>query len=520
MRALKKEAILLLVLPFLISGLHCARSVHEKEPDNNYPYGADKLKPSQKFIGSFYSKAGTDIDYVYIAVNHPAMITGRLSAVKGVDSEILFSHMDETYPYKQVNDNKSSLYEKFGPFFIDSPGVIIALRPMQPANDEKYIHINYEFQYEIQTPLPSMEIEANDTLEQANPIFGNMARGYYNNALANNSIEKDFFYIDLPKAQKYRLSTSLSGTPGIDAVLRLYAGNGDTLLTVDDTAVGGKENIFSYGVFGPTRMYFSVNSKDSKTSDARYYELQATAQLYEDKYELEPNDVIREATPIKTNQIFGDFSNRQDVDYYKYFNETLEPVNLSIEVAPASDDDIRLELFPQIKSLPIVFDDGGEGVSEGIAAWYIKPLETVYLKLSHKNQSGTGAYVLNALTSPVAANQEREPNNTRNTANSISTNETFEGHINPSNDIDYYRIKAGAQGKYNIDLESPLNCEMNVSILDSKGIKTEGKTASRSGENIFFQTILDPGSYILVRCENAGQALYKSLYRLEIKASE
>jgi hypothetical protein len=508
----------------LLPGFYCSHSVSEKEPENNIRKQAQKLEPKQTLVGSFYSAAGTDVDYLYVSVDAPAMIKGQLSAVKGVDSEILFFRKGEAAPFKIVNDNKSSLNERFGPYLISSPGVVIAIRPTQPVNDEKYAKLKYEFSYELTAaPLP-MEQEANDTIEQANPIEGGVGggviRGYYGNALSGNDIEKDFFSINIPEKQKYRLSAKLSKVTGIDGVLRLYSSDGEKLLTVDNGVTGEEENIFSYGVQGPTTLYLSVNSKDYKISDTEYYELKVDVNPYEEKYELEPNDTIREATPIKASKIFGDFSSDQDVDYYRFYNETFETVNFFAEVVPGSNYDIKMELYHGINLPPVVFDDGGDDMSEGIANWTVKPLETIYLKLGKKSSGKGGAYTLNTQVDAPSENQEKEPNNSIKTATILEPEKGITGFINPNKDQDYYKLKIPGQGKYRIELESPTDCAMSISILDVKGNKTEGKIAAKPGENISLQTILDSEGYILAQCENATKPLYKNPYRLRIVPGE
>lgn len=503
----------------LLFGFYCSRSISEKEPDNNIRKQALKLEPGQKLSGSFYSPAGVDIDYIYAGIDTPVLIKGQLSAVKGVDSEILFFRKGESAPFKIVNDNKSSLNERFGPYLISSPGVVIAIQSTQPLNDEKYSRHKYEFVYEITTPPVPVEQEANDSIEQANPVLENSVKGYYNNALSGNDIEKDYYYIDIPETQKYRLSANLSRVTGIDSVIRLYSKEGEKLLTVDNGVSGEEENIYSYGVQGPTRLFFSVNAKDYKISDSQYYEFKAEAHPYEEKYELEPNDSIREATPIKVAKIFGDFSNDQDVDYYRFYNETFDTVSYFAEIIPASNYDIRLELFYGINLPPLVFDDGSDEISEGIANWIVKPLETIYFKVNKKTLGRAGAYTLNTQTSPVSENQEREPNNLLRDATPFYTERAVSGFINPGKDQDYFKLKIPNQGKYRIDLQSA-DCAMAVSILDVKGIKTEGKTASKPAENIDFQAILDPESYILLSCDNFNKPLYKNPYTLRITAND
>ena len=508
------------LLIFLIQNFFCSHVITEKEPENNIRKQAVKLDPGKKLSGSFYTPTETDIDYLYVTVDSPAMIKGELTAVKGVDSEILFYHKSEAAPFKIINDNKSSLNEKFGPFLISSPGVVIAIRPNASVKEEKYAKLKYEFMYELTTAPMPMEIEPNDSIIQANPFEGDLIHGFYNNALSGDDIEKDYYAVDIPDKQKYRLSAKLSGIDGIDSVLRLFSKEGEKLLTIDNASSGGKENIYSYGVQGPTTLYLSVNSKDYKISNMEYYELEISVDPYDEKFELEPNDSFREATPIKVSKIFSDFANDHDVDYYRFYNETFDTLSFSAEVVPGSNFDIRLDLYSGINSTSTVFDDGGDDMSEGISNWTIKPLETLYLKVNKKSQGKTGSYTLNTASVSFTENQEREPNNSMKVATILEPEKSITGYINPVKDIDYFKIKIPVQNKYIIELESPIEAAMTISILDQKGIKTDSKSASQQGKNISFETILDPESFIMLNCENTTKPLYKNTYRLRITASE
>lgn len=504
----------------IIFNSFCSKKISENEPQNNIRKQALRLEPGQKLTGSYYSTNGLDIDYVYTEVTKPAMIKGHLSAVKGVDSEIQFFRKGEAMPFKTVNDNKSSLDERFGPFLIDEPGVVIAIRPVQPVNDHKYANLNYDFSFELFSPPEPVEQESNDTFEEANAITeGGVINGYYNNALNGNDLEKDFFYLDLPEEKKYRVSANVRGVAGVDSILRMYSQDEEKLYVADDSGPGEPENIFSQGVQGPARIYFSVSAKDYKISESEYYQLKVTADPYEEKYELEPNDSISDATPIKVDKIFGDFSSGQDTDYYKFSNEKLETVNLSVELVPTSRYDIKLEFYPSRNAVPVVFNDGNEEASEGIATWSVKPLETVYLKISAKTMHAA-AYVLNTEISSLPENQESEPNDSLKKATDLYPGKTMTAYMNPKTDRDYFKFKIPGQDKYDIRLESLSECTMEIAILDVRGNKTEGKVAGKPGEEIAFSTILDANGYALVTCENMSRPAYTSQYRLSIEKSE
>jgi hypothetical protein len=508
------RAVLFLGSLFIFS--FCSRSINEIEPDNDTRKQASRLDSGQKITGTFYSNSGTDIDYLYIPTEIPVMIAGELTAVKGIDSEILFFKKGDGIPFKIVNDNKSSLNEKFGPYFITEPGVVIAIRSRQPVNADEYKSMKYEFSYHVSEPPLAVEVESNDSLETANEINSEITRGYYNNALSNDEVEKDFYSIDLPEKKKYRVSVKLSGVAEIDSILRMYSGSGD-LLQIEDSGISGEpENIFSYGFDGPGKVYFSVNAKDYKVSEASYYELKVTVDEYEEKFELEPNNTVTRATSIAVNQIFGDFSTSDDVDYYKYFNNSFESIKFGVEVLTNSNIDVILEIFPLASSQSLLINDSGPGSSEGIANYHIKPLETVYIKVSTGNTHGSGAYTLNTSMEIFEDGFEKEPNNTPKAANTIFIDKPVMAYISPKDDQDWFKIKIPDQLRISIDLENPSFCRASLAILDSKGNKTDGKTASSMGDKISLSSIVEPNGYIKVTCEDMDKPGYLDPYKIRI----
>ncbi|MES0490426.1 MAG: hypothetical protein ABUK01_10565 [Leptospirales bacterium] len=517
--ALKLNLILSYIV-FAIFFLHCGGKLSEDESVNNVRKTGQLIEPGQAFTGTYYSDSGIDIDYVYITTDSPKMIRGNLSGVKGIDGEVLFYNEGQRKPFKIANDNSSSLGEKFGPFRIDSPGVVMAIRSSKPVNDASYKDRPYEFTVLLEPAPTSIEIEPNDSLNEAMEITGSYVRGYYNSVFTSlRKIEEDYYVLVLNEKKRYRLSANLSGVQGIDPVLRLYSQDKEKLLKVDNGETGHGEEILSYGVLGPAKIYVSVSAKNNGVSDAEYYELDVEVSEYDEKYEFEPNDIIDHATKLVAEKIFGGFASPTDIDYYWFYNKTTEAVAFSVEVVPAGSIDLNLELFIGKSSQPITYNDGGEEVPEGISSWKLAPGETAYVRVAaEKVKPGvTLEYTLSWEATSLAQGFELEPNNEKLQANPIKPGYSWKGYINPVTETDYYVIRIPKQGNYHIKVDGPPGCAISLSVTDKKGFKTDGALSEQN--ELTMDAILEPGGFFIVSCEGGKsdpdlEPVYRSPYTI------
>jgi len=500
--------------------VHCGGKLSEDESSNNKRETAQLIEPGQLFTGTYYSESGNDIDYVYITVDKPKIIRGSLSGVKGIDSEILFFNKGQSKPFKVANDNASSLGETFGPFRITSPGVVMAIRSRKSIRDKNYTDKPYEFTVTVEEAPSSIEIEPNDSIAEAMEVTDSYVRGYYNSVFTGlRKIEEDYFVLVLPEKKKYRLSANLSGVQGIDPVLRLYSEEKEKLLKVDNGEDGHGEEILSYGILGPTKIYVSVSAKNNGVSNMEFYELNFDVSEYEQKYEFEPNDSMNSATNLVAEKIFGGFSSSTDIDYYWFYNKTTEPVAFSVEVIPAGSIDLNLRLNIGKSSDALIFNDGGDEVPEGITSWKLSPGETAYVRVAAEKVKPGDAleYTLSWETSSLAQGFEHEPNNDKQHANAIKPGYTWKGYLNPISDSDYYIIRIPRQGTYNIKAEGPTGCVLSLNVTDRKGYKTDGAKSEQN--KLSLDAILEPGGLFVVSCSDGGlldntEPVYKAPYTI------
>ncbi len=500
--------------------LHCKETSQEMEPQNNSPDTAPSLLPGESLKGSYYSEVGHDIDFIFLPVESPQAVTVKLSPVKGINSYIMLYREAGKAPQKIVDDNLASLPESFGPFYLEPPGAWIAIAAKQKVNNPDYLNdYQYKLEYEAMETPGIMEIEPNDDAPSANPVTGGIYYGFFNNARAGDALEKDFFAMEINGDQKYRISVTLESPEKIDAVLKLFDEKMNLLLTIDQNGPGKNENILSYGVRGPGIHYFSVHAKNEET-DPEPYRLTVESEPYDDQYEFEPNEDLEHASPLRRETTLGDFSTGNDIDYYYYYNLSTQTQQLSVELVPGDEFDIRLELLNAPGAKPVIFDSGEEGEPEAISNWALKPLGSVYFKVMAAKSIGEAlaTYRLVQHTEPLTDRMEREPNNDKSAAFKIIPGETLTGYINPADDIDFF-TNPGAEGRYRIHWVAPKDCEANLRILNASGYVTDSVSAKTMGEEIDFPAFLDTGGLVEISCAKTQKNLYNQKYELTVTPS-
>lgn len=519
---------LFFIILIILYGFSCTGKKTEDEPGNNKRENAEEIKSGQVIKGTYFSKSGKDIDYMFIRTDSPLMMQGKLSGVKGVDAIIYLYRKGDKKPFKVINDTLSSLGEVFGPLYIDRPGVVIAIRPSKNVNREEYEDLSYEFSVSTFSAMSFSEIEPNDDFKHAQNLT-NSINGYYSNVYINatdnlkRDIESDYFYINLDEEKKYRLSVELSDVGGVDPVLRVYNSSYEKILTVDEKGVSQGETVKSFGVEGPGKVYFSVTAKDYKINEKEYYELEVETKEYENKYEFEPNDTIEKASNIKEEITYGEFTQKEDIDYYEIQNQLEYPVVFSSVITPSRSGNIEVVLYDQKQKEQATFNDGKNEDLESIANRVIPAKSSYFMKVTLSSDSSfdeTVPYTIRKKMSSLSDIYETEPNDTKNSANDFLPESNMIGYINPNSDIDYYKVKLDKQKKMRIMADGIDGCELNLRTTDGAGYVTDKAVSKNMSSGVTLVSILEPNSLVLLSCQKSEKNLYKIPYKLTLQSLE
>jgi len=180
--------------------------------------------------------------------------------------------------------------------------------------------------WKTQETMPRQrEVEPNNDLATATLIAsGQRVEGRISRRIAPDQGDRDFYQLPagaLPDAPR-RLTARLDPLPNMDLALAVYDGTGKLLAVADALGVGEAEVVPNLRLTAD-RVYLAV-------LESHEGETHAPTENLSDRYgltvdvgdaradeELEPNDVIADATPLRTS-VKGYLGRPQDVDRYRF----------------------------------------------------------------------------------------------------------------------------------------------------------------------------------------------------------
>lgn len=221
----------------------------------------------------------------------------------------------------------------------------------------------------------------------------------------------------------------------------------------------------------------------------------------------EPNDSLETAKIININSpIEGSFSTPADSDWYKI--SLPKKVNLSLNI-PSNVDGI-MEIYSLNGQLVNTINSGGVGGSE--TQDFTIPSDGIYYI---KIKEATGKTSLDGYRLRVNELDIYEPNNTIQTASLIPVNQTIKAKINPSNDLDYYKIVLSQGGATSINLTPPALMDGVITLYSTNGnYINSADNASDGGREVLFKN-LPRGTYYIKITDYWGMS-YNENYSLNV----
>ncbi len=159
--------------------------------------------------------------------------------------------------------------------------------------------------------------------------------------------------------------------------------------------------------------------------------------------DYEPNDTVATSLEVSAQSLIAGFMNNKgnvgDMDYYKV-TFPQHDVSYKIGLTGVPGVDTTVQVFGTNGRQLFITDEGGIGESEKV--WDYYPTGD-FIYLCVKAKTSFNEKIPYYLTfSPKGENsiEEIEPNNTEETALTLSENDRKKGLIFPKNDVDYYRL--------------------------------------------------------------------------------
>jgi hypothetical protein len=284
------------------------------------------------------------------------------------------------------------------------------------------------------------------------------------------------------------------------------------------------------------------SGKDAKRgfSTDTYYTLTVAPEEAGSSAEFEPNDEIGKATELpRDGYREGFISPRGDVDYYKL--TTGGPSLVKVSVTGVEKLDLMLSLVkPGDKDKEEVLLKANDGaVKEGemldhVACnpecWF--KVEAAPRKVDGKwvkdDENGDMAYRISANVVPDDGNEEREPNNTAETATPIELGKPIRGTIFPKKDVDFLKldlsqkpvktpIKATLLGILKVDVGLYLHRRTD----DGKLELVQTADSAKGDKPEIIRTSLEPGVYFFeVRDTKNREANFQDSWQLTVDEGE
>jgi hypothetical protein len=257
--------------------------------------------------------------------------------------------------------------------------------------------------------------------------------------------------------------------------------------------------------------------------------------------ELEPNDELSKATPLPPNGFREGFiSPKGDVDYYVLRTEQpvlarfqlsgVERLDLVLSVVKPSEDGKGEQVLLRANDGAVKEPEILNNVyCPGICWVKVEgALRKVDGKLVRDYENSEQPYRLTATVVPDNGTEEREPNNTPQTATPILLNHPMRGTIHPKKDVDYFRLDLSSKPvktaiKASVTGVLKLHIGLYLHRTEEDGRISLVQTADRgkgdAPEIIRFSA--DPGVYFLeVRDSKNRESNFQDSYQLTVEESE
>ncbi|MGO8968471.1 MAG: ABC transporter substrate-binding protein [Myxococcaceae bacterium] len=345
------------------------------------------------------------------------------------------------------------------------------------------------------------------------------------------------------------LRISLSAVPGVrfevqvlsEAQAQLFVGRGQEGLPFDqrNVAVRASDNV----VYLVVRSAWTGAGKEShRGSNAEVpYTLTVSREAAGVNSEYEPNDDMAHATPLPVNGYREGFlSPKGDVDYYvlrvpqpslaRFELTGLDRVDLVLSVVAPGDK-------PGTEKVLLKSNDGAVKEPERLnsvacASECFVKVEGAPRKVDGKwvrdFENADQPYRLTVTTTPDTGAEEREPNDSAETATPVSPGKPIRGTIYPKRDVDFYRLDLGDR-QVKTPLRATLTGILKVDVAlylyrqEADGSLTLVQTADRAKGDApeVIRYAAEPGTYFLkVQDSKKRESNFQDSYQLTVEESD
>jgi hypothetical protein len=361
---------------------------------------------------------------------------------------------------------------------------------------------------------PTREAEPNDSYQQAAPLkAGAKAVG-----TIGNPKDQDWYRLDA--AVNGVLTVKLGGIKDVDFTIYYFDKDRRELKRVDETTVGGDEQLLDLGL-SVGAYYLVVSNKNEKANNpGQPYELQTSLSTPAGR-EREPNDTALTAQSIEAGglakghywpakQLLSEDPEAAEEDWYSIGVAQEGLFLLNIDVSEVQKVDAILEVYDMNGYKLKELDAGGIGEGESLRNFGVHGPGKFQLRLRSKyKNAGNPDVPYDLLTEllPYQGATEFEPNDQRADATPLGL-DSISGTIAPAVDQDWYKISidSGVKQLLRTELSGLRGMDLTLSLRD--GLGNEMSFIDNMGKEqpeIMTGWGLTSGDYHLVVTEKSGK---------------
>ncbi|MBK7858453.1 MAG: ABC transporter substrate-binding protein [Archangiaceae bacterium] len=348
-----------------------------------------------------------------------------------------------------------------------------------------------------------------------------------------------------PEPEKLALRVDVSGVDGVKLDLAVLTEAEATLFSAKSN-VGLGLSLRNVGVRVTDRVIYVVikSSPTGAGKDAKkafnaetYYTLTVVPEEAGSSAEFEPNDEAAKATELpRDGYREGFISPRGDVDYFRL--KTGGPSLAKVMVSGVEKVDLQLSVVKPGDKEEVLLkaNDGAVKEPEMLNNVSCNPdcvfrVEAASRKVDGKwvkdDENGDQAYRITATVVPDDGAEEREPNNSPETATVLELGKPVRGTVFPKKDIDYLKldlsqrpvktaIRATLLGILKVDVALFLH-RLEEGKLELVGTSDRGKADATET----LRTSLEPGVYVFeVRDLKNREANFQDSWQLTVEESD
>jgi hypothetical protein len=324
---------------------------------------------------------------------------------------------------------------------------------------------------------PAREREPNDSYQQATPLkVGGEAQGTVANA-------KDVDWYRLEVAGNGVLSAKIGGIRDVDFVLAAFDKDRRELKRVNETTVGGDEQLLDLGV-SPGVYYLVVsNANPNANNPTQEYRLETHFDAAAGR-EREPNDTALTAQALEaggvvrghywpTRNLLSEDPEAGEEDWYAVEVNRPGLFLLNVDVSEVPKVDPALEIYDTNNYKLKDVDAGGIGEGESLRNFGVRGPAKYFLRLRSKYKNAGNPdvpYDLMTELLPYQGRSEFEPNDQRADATPL-TMADITGTISPAADQDWYKISidTGTKALLRLELSGVPGMDLVLTLKDALG---------------------------------------------------